>query len=144
MLRDKYGQTALIIVANMDGKYEARNKIASFLIEKGYDDLINIKDKSGASPFRYAARSNDDQMMELFIKKGLNIHEPVEEASGGTPLHFAAKYGKFSGKSVEMLINAGADVNAKDKRGRTPFSWYKSRHYINRDIGLALMSAGAK
>ena len=44
----------------------------------------------------------------------------VNEASGlgASPLHFAVIFREI--KNVEMLIKFGADVNIKDKEGRTP------------------------
>ena len=43
----------------------------------------------------------------------------VADDGGLTPLHYAAE-GLHKGM-VEMLIAKGADVNAKDKEGLTPF-----------------------
>ena len=40
---------------------------------------------------------------------------------GETPLHRAAAFG--TARSIEALLSAGADVEAKDANGETPLSW---------------------
>lgn len=51
----------------------------------------------------------------------------------GTLLHWA-----YDEKSVKALIQAGADVNARDRAGCTPLHWRKSEGGV-----LALIKAGA-
>ena len=43
------------------------------------------------------------------------------DVGGSTPLHHAAGYGPLA--NVELLINKGADVNAKNRRRSTPLHW---------------------
>jgi len=43
------------------------------------------------------------------------------DGGGSTPLHHAAGYGPLA--NVELLINKGADVNAKNRRRSTPLHW---------------------
>lgn len=43
------------------------------------------------------------------------------DGGGSTPLHHAAGYGPLA--NVELLINKGADVNAKNSRRSTPLHW---------------------
>ena len=40
---------------------------------------------------------------------------------GGTPLHFAARYG--SPEVIQPLLGAGADAKAKDKQGKTAWNY---------------------
>jgi ankyrin repeat protein len=44
-----------------------------------------------------------------------------QDAGGSTALHHAAGYGPLA--NVELLINKGADVNAKNRRNSTPLHW---------------------
>jgi mono/diheme cytochrome c family protein len=44
-----------------------------------------------------------------------------KDEGGSTPLHHAAGYGPLA--NVELLINKGADVNAKNRRSSTPLHW---------------------
>jgi ankyrin repeat protein len=44
-----------------------------------------------------------------------------KDAGGSTALHHAAGYGPLA--NLQLLINKGADVNAKNRRGSTPLHW---------------------
>jgi len=44
-----------------------------------------------------------------------------KDAGGSTALHHAAGYGPIG--NVQLLINEGADVNAKNRRSSTPLHW---------------------
>jgi len=44
-----------------------------------------------------------------------------KDAGGSTALHHAAGYGPVA--TLELLINKGADVSAKNRRGSTPLHW---------------------
>ena len=57
---------------------------------------------------------------------GLDVDAEVTKAHyewilGSTPLHWAARIG--SEEAVNALIEAGADINAEDKRGFKPIAW---------------------
>jgi ankyrin repeat protein len=45
----------------------------------------------------------------------------VRDQAGSTLLHHAAGFG--SGDTMRLLVDAGADVNAKNRRGSTPLHW---------------------
>jgi len=42
----------------------------------------------------------------------------TQQDEGATPLHFAAKEGRT--ETVNLLLDRGADVNAKTENGETP------------------------
>src|SRR4030095_2508365 len=44
-----------------------------------------------------------------------------KDAGGSTALHHAAGYGPIG--NLQLLINKGADVNAKNRRSSTPLHW---------------------
>jgi len=48
--------------------------------------------------------------------------------SARTPLHMAVL--KNDAASVELLLNAGADVKAEDKNGLTPLNYTKNENII--------------
>lgn len=66
-------------------------------------------------PFIAAVDNGKDRFVYLFTKYGVNADMIVD---GGTPLFRAAKSG-HSGV-IQMLLDAGADVRARDFRGNTP------------------------
>ena len=52
----------------------------------------------------------------------------AKNKDGWTPLHHAAINGRK--EIAELLIANGADVNAGDKRGRTPLDWAVGRSHV--------------
>lgn len=71
--------------------------------------------------FIAAVRKNDvDRVRELLRQNPqlVSVRDPI----GATPLHFAAENGHR--ELVEMLLAAGADINARDDRFHgTPAGW---------------------
>jgi ankyrin repeat protein len=67
------------------------------------------------STIHQAADAGDLAKVKAFIQKGIDVNTKVH---GCTPLHCAARYGHK--EVAELLIAKGADINAKDTRGRTP------------------------
>ena len=69
------------------------------------------------SPLHSAARFGREDLAEMLIARGADVHTP-DEPAGHTALHLAAQYGQAAVASV--LVARGADVNATTKFGRTP------------------------
>ena len=57
---------------------------------------------------------------------------------GSTPLHWAARIG--SEEAVNALIDAGADINAEDKRGFKPITWAAWGEHV--DLFMILVGDG--
>ena len=95
-------------------------ELAELLIEKGAD--VNAKDRDGATPL--------DALLKVTIRleeseTGLEESETADllRKNGGKSaaedsLHVAAMVGNI--EAVKQHLADGADVNAKDKNGRTP------------------------
>jgi len=106
-----------------------RLKIAELLIAKGAD--VNAQNQWDWTPIFF---SKSTAAVELLISKGANPSHKAED--GLTPLHMEALSGRV--KSADVLIKNGADVNARDNRGKTPlFS------AIKKEIAEFLISKGA-
>lgn len=94
--------------------------------EQGAD--VNFRDHYGNLPiFRQASSWCGD--VQLLIDLGADIH--VRKYDGTTPLHCAAAYGRT--KSVEALLNAGAEVDARteDFKGcQSPLEMTLSQHRV--------------
>ena len=108
---------------------------AAALIDGGVD--VNGKDAQGIYPLLLACGYKDnDEMIELLLGKGAdpNIFGP----NGETPLGLAAKY---SLKAVQMLVEKGADVNAKHEKGLSALEW--AQHFEQPEIVKFLKENGA-
>src|SRR5690348_16862374 len=68
--------------------------------------------------FYQAIRNNDLATLRTLIKtSGVNVKDQRES----TPLMYAAAYGSLD--SMRALLDAGADVNAKNAFDATPLLW---------------------
>ena len=73
--------------------------------------LVDEIDAAGRTPLSIAVTNTDHEMVELLLANKAN-------ARSGTSLHIAAASGNLS--VVRLLMAHDAEVNAKDKDGRTP------------------------
>jgi cytohesin len=154
--RDENGCT-LLYYAIWDHSKDAINLLAN----KGAN--VNAKDSAGYTPLVYAIWENDKDMVELLINKGADVN--VQDNDGYTPyywavmdaskeivelltakgataistIHLAARAGDLA--KVKNLVEAGTDVNVKDKGGETPL--FSAVISDNSDVAKFLISEGA-
>jgi len=67
----------------------------------------------------YALQKPDLDRLRGILDSGRSVHD--RNISGATLLHREVAYGHTD--AVEILLERGADANAKDDRGRTPLHW---------------------
>ena len=82
------------------------------------DGNVNLQDEPGMTPLHHAVNSDwkgkNFEMVKLLIDRGANA-KAIDDTHH-TPLHLASNK-----ETAELLIDAGAEVNAKTKRtGETP------------------------
>lgn len=92
--------------------YHSNNELFSLFIKQGapinqIDDCL----------YEACTRDNSYQI-DILIKKGANVNYRRDDLS---PLHRVARYGSFN--SLKLLVENGANVNVKDKNGKTPFNY---------------------
>ena len=80
------------------------------------------------------------EQLRGFMAAGVDIHAK-NNYIGDTPLHRAATFND-NADVIKELINAGADIHARDNRGRTPLS-RAARDNGNADVIKELNKAGA-
>ncbi len=108
-------------------------------------DLIKLLVESGAElndasysepelnyPARWAVKKNDAALVKLMLEKGASPNQ-------GALLKDAVLKGNL--KIVQILINAGANLNAQDNSGKTPLMWAIEKN--KEDIAHQLIQSGA-
>src|SRR3974390_1123611 len=111
-------------------------RLCRFLIERGAD--VNRPDgDTGETPL-HATLCTTDRLRRNIVMKVLLAHganpnvatKPNQETGGfmrdcrtkgETPLHRAAAFGDED--AIQMLLDAGAKIDARDMNGETPLSW---------------------
>jgi len=100
---------------------------------------VNSRDYNQNTPLHLAVKHKSKEAAEFLISKGANINaRNVEEK---IPLHLASHLGEIAKK----LIEAGSDVNSKDKFGITPLH-YAATQYPTIDVKnfiMTILSKGA-
>lgn len=96
-------------------------------IDQGADFRTEIRPEPPARPVDpkvaaviAAVRTRDRATLETFIAADPALVRSTD-AAGSTPLHHAAGFGTL--ESLALLLDKGADVNAKNRRGSTPLFW---------------------
>jgi ankyrin repeat protein/predicted DNA-binding WGR domain protein len=107
---------------------------ASLLLEKGVSP--KIKSREGKAPIHYAAESGAAEVLSLLAKVS-DVNQPGGDRK--TPLMYAAANGHY--KCVEILLDNGAKVTAKDKCKRTSLIWAVKNGYSQ--IASLLLLRGA-
>jgi ankyrin repeat protein len=111
-------------------------RLCQFLLEQGAN-VNRPLPESGETPLHAALCKTDrvvyDRVLKVLLSHGANpnIATKVGGETGGfmrdvrtrgeTPLHRAAAFGEED--TIDLLLSAGAVVDAKDSNGDTPLSW---------------------
>jgi ankyrin repeat protein len=111
-------------------------RLCEFLIEDGAD--VNGADaETGETPLHSALCAADrdahDLVVRVLLAHGADANRPTRPSvetgcfmrdcrtKGETPLHRAAAFGTEA--TIELLLAAGAQVEARDVNGETPLGW---------------------
>jgi len=76
-----------------------------------------VRDGSGKTALMQAADRGDEKIVEVLLAAGSSVS--LTDNDGLTPLHYAAST-PFGYKCVRLLLEGGADPNARSRGGRTP------------------------
>ena len=95
---------------------QERKNLCEFLIQRGAD--VNAKDKWGQTSLYLAIRNDDSDIMNILIANDADVDiKHTRRGMEETALHYAAITGKT--EAVKLLLEAGANINAKNDRGQT-------------------------
>ena len=84
--------------------------------------------KAGADMLRVATRNRRRNVVFYMLVRMSNIVNVPDEMDGSTALHHAARGDDI--KLITALIEHGADLNARDRKGRRPIHCAKSRRML--------------
>ena len=128
-------------------------RLCQFLIEQGADVNLPLADtgetplhaalcKAGSQPHELvvavllAAGANPNAKTNPGVETGCFMRDCRTKAE--TPLHRAAAFG--TQETIQLLLDAGADREAKDMNGDTPLSW--ASWYLRPDSLLRMLCYG--
>jgi ankyrin repeat protein len=106
--RDKLMQTPLIKAARFGFA-----PVVAVLVDAGAD--LSAVDSFGFGVCRFAARNRRSEVLDLLVARGVDCNGPP---GSHTPLHLPAL--AVNPDTMRILIDAGADLNARDRDGFTP------------------------
>ena len=137
--RDTEGSTAL-----QKAVENGMTDIVKILLENKADPN-NVKD--GSDPLLLKAASylpDNTEIVKMLLQHGANPN--VKQEGGTTILHLAAMYNKLD--LVQLALDKGADVDARNQRGETPLMsnqsvWMSDMSDDSPDITKLLLSRGA-
>jgi ankyrin repeat protein len=113
-VKDKYGYSALHIAST-----KQLNEMAILLIDQGID--VNMQDKNGYTILHYAALNNQLTVATAALNMGASLS--IADIHGNEPLWTAVFNDKGRNDRIEMVqlfLKHGADVNHKNKVGKSP------------------------
>lgn len=117
-----------------------RIEVATLLLSRGA--AVDATDGSGETPLYEAAKKNDVGMVRLLLGHKADVNYRKKTGGEDTPLHRAVDHAS-SNEVIELLVARGADLNARDREGRTPFAL--TRYNQDRDrLVEVLRKVGAK
>jgi ankyrin repeat protein len=132
------GETALQVAAAMNKPAEVQR-----LIQLGAD--LNAIDDRGQTPLHMALRSDSTgKVLKLLLDAGAdpNINPPLRPPPDWRrPLHTAAEEGNRL--IVSHLLDAGAQIDAQDTRGRTALDLALADDHRRHDVATLLIERGA-
>ncbi|EPS45001.1 hypothetical protein H072_974 [Dactylellina haptotyla CBS 200.50] len=127
MLEFLHANNAWIDLANVNGRtplYLAvkggHESVVKYLLDNGAD--VNAAGDDGWTPVHaagYYSKPEDEEgdIMMLLLEADADVKAEIT-STGYMPLHKAAEGGNL--EVLRWLVNAGAEVNGKSKRGHTP------------------------
>lgn len=133
------GESLAALGENLDlngAAFHGHWQLCQFLVESGADVNHALPD-TGETPLHAALckanRPAYDHVVEVLLAHGADPHRTTTPSvptggfmrdcrtRGETPLHRAAAFG--SERTIQLLLDAGADREAKDMNGDSPLTW---------------------
>jgi ankyrin repeat protein len=108
---DSYKRTFLILAAS-----KGNESVLNYLIEKGAD--IDFQDKNGYCALHFAAQNKEIRITEILLNRGANPN--LKDLHGNAPIWTAIMNSREEFDIVKMLLKKNADIETKNKHGKSP------------------------
>ncbi|XP_074866152.1 ankyrin repeat and KH domain-containing protein 1 isoform X9 [Carettochelys insculpta] len=117
--------------------FQGRAEVVSLLLDRKAN--VEHRAKTGLTPLMEAASGGYAEVGRVLLDKGADVNAPPVPSSRDTALTIAADKGHY--KFCELLINRGAHIDVRNKKGNTPL-WLAANggHF---DVVQLLVQAGA-
>ena len=125
---DRYNRTVLHWAAI------ANAELIPLLLAKGAD--IEARDGSGMTPLHHAVSARNTAAVEKLLAGKADVR--ASDNAQNTVLHFACRGKDPRQEIITLLLKNGADVNAKDRGGTTPFMLVNSSDSYNAEVISAI------
>ncbi|CAN0123844.1 unnamed protein product, partial [Ectocarpus sp. 8 AP-2014] len=89
---------------------------------------VDAQDENGLTALMWAARAGRLSTAKYLVSQGASLTRS-DDATGFSPLHFAAYYCRSS--VVRVLVLAGADTQATDNAGKVPGERFQAVSYLS-------------
>jgi hypothetical protein len=96
---------------------EKRNGYIRILIKKKTD--VNGRNAAGESPLRVAIEYADNYSVQLLVSAGAKVNEVIRDQKNKTLLMLATENRTHGGLKIRQLLNAGAEIEARDETDKT-------------------------
>ncbi|XP_055411353.1 ankyrin repeat and KH domain-containing protein 1 isoform X1 [Bubalus kerabau] len=101
--------------------FQGRAEVVSLLLDRKAN--VEHRAKTGLTPLMEAASGGYAEVGRVLLDKGADVNAPPVPSSRDTALTIAADKGHY--KFCELLINRGAHIDVRNKKGNTPL-WLAS------------------
>ncbi|KAM6985007.1 ankyrin repeat and KH domain-containing protein 1-like [Aplochiton taeniatus] len=118
--------------------FQGRAEVVSLLLDRRAN--VEHRAKTGLTPLMEAASGGYAEVGRVLLDKSADVNAPPVPSSRDTALTIAADKGHY--KFCELLINRGAHIDVRNKKGNTPL-WLAANggHF---DVVQLLVQAGAE
>ncbi len=138
--RGDYEGTPLMLAS----AFNSNPKVIQLLLDRGAD--VDAQNRGGDTSLVLTVKHGSTRynqydirdILQHLIAAGADVNKELKD--GITPLMIASKYAP---KVIQFFIDNGADVNAKDRKGRTALTWATLTNQ-NRAVIQLLVDNGAR